>query len=154
MAYAIFDQINGSLKKIASDDAHKGYILSAYPGALAISITDAEFQKLRKGLSSVTANVETDALTWSDNFTEGTGADEMGYADSTLLTNDINATITAIDQAVSNHPSNGMISILNSYKSTLQGLDHSGVSYPTSGVFATTLDGLGVNPAYTTLQIP
>ena len=35
-----------------------------------------------------------------------------------------------------------------------QGLDHSGVSYPTTGVFATTLDGLGVNPAYTALQIP
>ena len=78
----------------------------------------------------------------------------MGYIDAEGLTNDIAATITAIDASVSAYPNNGMVSILNSYKSTLQGLDHSGVSYPTTGVFATTLDGLGVNPAYTTLQIP
>jgi hypothetical protein len=154
MAYAIFDQVNGSLKKIASDDSHRDYIIEAHPGALAINISDAEFQKIRKGLSDVTANVETDALTWDDKFSEGTTADEMGYIDAAGLTNDIAATITAIDASVSAYPNNGMVSILNSYKSTLQGLDHSGVSYPTTGVFATTLDGLGVNPAYTALQIP
>ena len=160
MAYALFEQQTGFLQKIASDDTHLAYVKHSHPLSIEKTITEAEFIKVRSGISYPKVDVASGNISWSnegideEEANEGTDNESLGYGEKAQLDSDIAGLIVAIDQSVAEWPNSGMVPALNTFKSALQGFDTSSVSMPTTGILAKTLDANGISPAYIALQIP
>ena len=118
-----------------------------------------EFNKVRFGISYPQVDVASGNVSWSNDgideeeANEGTDNESLGYGEKAQLDSDIAGLIVAIDQSVADWPNSGMVPVLNTFKSALQGFDTSSVSMPTTGVLAKTLDAKGISPAYIALQI-
>jgi len=124
MAYAILlkDESVNDLYRIAEDDAEKNSLNINVDDYRIIEISSADFSGVQLGTKKVDSTT-TDSITFTD-------ITPTGWPDADLLKSRLRDNMKSIEQFLKNNSSNAMYSFWNTYKSTLENFDYSGVTFP------------------------
>lgn len=146
MAYVI--TLNNGFYRIAETETDKNEHNIAYPPAVATSITDEQFQKVKKNIASVIVSSEG-AISFREEPSTNT-FDSQEELDVYL-----NQVKRVCDQFLkpSSNSSKSIYSAVNTYRSLLDSYDYSSITFPINGSWEKYCDDNSiayVNP----LQIP